>query len=287
MPLKMSGGAKKVPAAAPEPMGVHSGLPSEELAAKSEPKTPPQSEPKKAAGMSFLKRGAAAKQSIVEADAAAEAAKAEMNKLWRFYIGADNAGEDFKITFLDGKLDSDGTLDVVTWKEHTIFLAGRWKNLPCVGHEEPCPMCESGDKAALVGALTVIDHTPYTIKKGDKQGQKIERSKKLYVMKRGTIQQLQKYATKNGGLQGCSFEVSRNGAKSPSVGDTFMFLEKTPLSALKKEYGEMADAADLEEELPYFDRKGLLKMGVQGAAGKTVGNHAAGPQGDPETDVDF
>jgi len=249
---------------------------------------PDTSDTKAKTGMSFLKKGAAAKAALQEAEVQAEAKKAERDQLWRFFIGADNCGKDYKITFLDGHLDAEGCLDVPMWKEHGyIFVAGKRRNFVCIAQDEPCPLCEGGDEATLMCALTIIDHTPYTIKNGDKAGQVIQQSKKLFAFKRSTLNLLQKHAAKQGGLAGCTFEVSRGGEKSPSVGDSFIFVEKTPLSKLKATYEDLAVPAEMEKELTYYNRAELLALGVK-ASGKTIGSSMAGTGGAAlESEIDF
>jgi len=221
-------------------------------------------EKKKTTGTSFLKKGAAAKAIYDEAEAKAEAAAAQSGKLFRFRISPKSLGEDYKITFLDGDLDEDGMLDIPMYMEHTLFFNGRWDNFVCLEDSDgPCPICASDDKPSLVGVLTIIDHTPFT----KKDGTEIKFSKKLFIMKRTTMKLLQKKAVKQGGLTGCTFEVSRLGEKDPAVGSSFDFVEKTPLKQLQSEYEDKAEPANYEEELPYYTKKELLKLGLGGGTG--------------------
>ena len=126
---------------------------------------------KKSGGIIFLKRGAAAKQAVQVEDAKAEARRAEYGRLRRFYIGYN---EDGQITFLDGQLDEDGVLDCPRFMEHKIRIGTDWKNFACTAEIDtsgPCPICEAGDKASLVGVFTVIDHSTYTVKHGAERRQ--------------------------------------------------------------------------------------------------------------------
>jgi hypothetical protein len=241
----------------------------------------PKSDSNKKTGgsMSFLKKGAAAKQALTEAVAKAEAAKAEAGKLWRFMINKKNCGEDYKITFLDGSLDEEGALDVPMWNEHTIQLGGKWKNVPCTSHEEPCPVCANDDQPTLIAGFTIIDHTPYTIQNGANAGKTLKRQRKLFTPKRTTLAQLQKLATKYGGLVGTTWEVSRSNDKSANTGDMFQFVEKQSLAELKKLYGEDAEPADFNEEVTYYTRDELIAQGVKGAS-KKVGTS------EPSEDLD-
>lgn len=244
---------------------------------------PSKSETKTGGSMSFLKQGAAAKQAQVEASAKAEAAKAEAGKLWRFRI-PEGDEDDRTITFLDGTLDEDGTLDAPMWHEHTLQLGGNWKNVPCTSHEEPCPICANGDNAALVAGFTVIDHTPFVIKNGPNAGKKITQSRKLFVAKRTTYALLQKLAAKHGGLAGTTWEVSRTGDKSPAVGNIFQFSEKNTMVELKKQFKDDAEPADFAEEITYYNREELIQQGVKASGAKVGSPKKVSSQ--PEEDLD-
>lgn len=176
-------------------------------------------------GLTFLKKGSAAHESLAQADAQTEAKKeAAGHGVHRFYLPKD---KQTVITFLDGDLDGEGLLQAVAWWEHQCQLNGDWKNwFPCLADagQEPCPICESGDnKPSWVAALTIIDHSEWTSKKS---GQVFKNERKLFVCKRDTFRTLQHLATKRGGLRGCTFDVARNGEKSENVGNLFDFTEK-------------------------------------------------------------
>ena len=122
--------------------------------------------------MIFLKRGAAAKQAVQEEDAKAEERGApNTSRMRRFYIGYN---EDSQITFLDGKLDEDGVLDFPRFYEHKIQVGGDWKNFVCTAEidtERALPdLREPATRRRLVGVMTVIDHSTYTVKKGPNAG---------------------------------------------------------------------------------------------------------------------
>jgi hypothetical protein len=249
--------------------------------AAKKPASPAAAAPKKKApsnGVGFIAYGKAAKVLQAEAAAKAEAMQAEAGKLWRFRINEDDP-EDHRITFVDGTLDEEGTLEAPMWHEHTIQLGGKWKNIPCTSHEEPCPMCANGDNVALVAGFTVIDHTPYKIQNGPNAGKTVENSKKLLVAKRTSYALLQKLAGKHGGLAGTTWDASRSGDKSPNVGNLFQFVDKNSLSDLKKEFGELAEPADFAEEITYFSREQLIEQGVK-ATGKVVSSNSGKNKGE-------
>jgi hypothetical protein len=224
----------------------------------------PSQAPSGVPAMSFMKKGTAAKEAMAAEEAKAELARADRDKLWRFMM---KQGEDRKITFLDGELDADKMLDVNMYFEHTIQVNGRWENFVCTADVDPsqeCPICARGDnKHALVGALTIIDHTPYTIAKGANAGKVIENQKKLFVAKKGTLALLTKIAVKRGGLTGCTFDASRNG-------------EMNTLAQIMATYGldeEGVTHANYEHEITYRTPEELIALGVGKApSGPGYGN---------------
>jgi hypothetical protein len=227
---------------------------------------------------SFMKTGSASHSAIAHEEAKAKQRQEAAQRTFRFRISQDDLDTEHQITFLDGDLDDEGLLVIPTWFEHTVKVAGNWTNLVCTGGKEPCPICEAGNTPALVGGLTVIDHTPYTIKNGKNEGKVIEKSRKLFVAKRGSIGIMQKWASKKGGLRGTTFDVSRTSGKSPSVGDMFDFVDgPKSLKDLVAEFGEeLAVPADWAEEITYRTRDELIDLGVSGAAGGTIGGGSKG-----------
>jgi len=212
---------------------------------------------------SFLKRGDQAKQALEQERARREAQEAERGGLFRFWMSPE---QDRRITFLDGELDEDGMLDVPMYYEHTVRVAGRIKNYVCVGDQEPCPICQADEKAALVGVMTIIDHTPHKIKRGQNAGKEVRNQRKLFVAKQTTLQTLTKIANKRGGLTGCTFEVSRADDRSPGVGSQFDFEEKhDTLEQVAQKYGLSAEdvvPADYSEEIHYFTADELVRLGA-------------------------
>lgn len=199
---------------------------------------------------SFLKKGKAAQDAFAK-----EETKAQMNKDRPFRFFLKNGGES-SITFLDGNLE-DGALNIPYFYEHFVKISGRAQNFVCTQDEEPCPICEGGDSPSFVGVLTVIDHSSYT----GKDGKEYKDQVRLFVPKRGTIKQLQKFAEKRGGLRGCRFDVSRTGDKEPAVGNVFDFTEKLTEQQLVKTYGEKAAPLDYAKALGYLPAKDLRKLG--------------------------
>lgn len=219
---------------------------------------------------SWAKRGKAAQEEMEKYDKDAEKHFEEMNRMWRFWVPK---GESATVTFVDGDLLDDGTLDMLTFREHMVKVNGEWENYVCIAEQEPCPICEGGDFPSLVGVLTILDHRSVKGKKGVYKD-----TPRLYVAKKGTIKLLQQAATKRGGLAGCTFEISRLNENDPTVGGSFDFERKRSVAECQKEYtrkgkdGKTSTTfvpADYEKEIVYLPGKKLREMGF--GTGKPIG----------------
>lgn len=211
-------------------------------------------------GVQFLKKGAKAQAALAEANARAAAIDEEKkHRVYRYRLPMDAEGQ---ITFVDGGLDEDGLLEITMYHEHNMQLNGSWNNwFVCVAETEICPICEGGGKPHLVGAFTVIDHPAWK----DSDGKTHSNERRMFVAKRETLKQLQKIATKRGGLAGCTFDTARTGDKSASVGNMFDFVEKRSPAILKKLYKEAADVVDYELAIVYRTAKQLRALGFGSA----------------------
>ncbi len=217
--------------------------------------------------LSWVKQGSEAKEEIVKADHKAELAKAERGKLWRFWMPADT---ERQITFLDGEVDADGMIDCPMYYEHSIQVNGDRKQFVCTQEDEGyCVICDSGkegSKNALVGVLTVCDHSPHKVQKGPNAGKIIQHTRKLFVAKRETIKQLSKIAVKRGGLTGCTFDVTRGNDRTAAVGNQFDFVSKMSLAEIAAKYDidkpQEFVPAKLEDEITYLSNAQLLELGV-------------------------
>jgi hypothetical protein len=234
---------------------------------EAEGSSPPKSEaPKSAPKLSFMKKGTAAKAALAHEEAKAEERKAEAGKMRRYFVKQDSEGQ---VTFLDGKLDGDGMLDINMFYEHRIKLNGDWHNFVCtadVDQTQPCPICEKGDKPSFVGVMTVLDHSSYTVKSGPNAGKTYTNQRRLFVAKRNTINLLTKLAAKRGGLAGCTFDVLRGGDKTPAVGEQFDFVEKhSKLSEIADKYDlklEDVQPAKYDEEITFRTPEQLIELGI-------------------------
>ncbi len=212
---------------------------------------------------SWAKRGAAAKQELQKEQAASDQRAEQNKKMFRFFMAAEEEG--VSITFLDGDLikggDEDGMLEYVQYREHTMQHGPRdWRDYVCIADIEPCPLCLGGDDPSVVGVFTVLAHKPYTSPKNHKT---YVDQKKLFVAKRRTLRQLQKAATKRGGLRGWTVEIDRSDKKVARVGDSFDFQQHRTLEELLAAYPQSKanEVTDYEKELPFFTAVQLAELG--------------------------
>jgi hypothetical protein len=249
--------------------------------------------------VSWLKKGeesvAIAKQEAVDQ----EIRKSEQGKMFRYFL---KQGEEGRATFVDGELNGDGLLVPPRFYEHNLFLNGSWGNLfVCPEKTAPhlgmkCPICSGGDKPALIALFTVIDHREVKSKDGTKTYKDMPR---LFAAKSGTMEILAKIASKRGGLAGVTFDISRSKAdKSPSVGDMFDFVEKSPVEALVQKYmREFKDPktnkvemkslfvpADYEKELTF---RSDVELAAMGFGAPQVSGYSAAPAQASENSTNY
>jgi hypothetical protein len=237
-------------------------------------KAPSAAAPAKAGGLSFLKKGAAAKATFEQEEMKSE--MAAKNTARRFFLKMDKP--DASITFLDGNI-SEGAFENPAAFEHFIMLAGKPMNYICLHEEESCPICEGGNKYSYVSYFSIIDHREY---KGN-DGKTYKDQRRLFVAKRGTLKQLLKAAQKRGGLAGWRCDVSRTGDKEASVGNVFDFSEKMTPAQLKATYGENGVPFDYDQVISevFVASKDLRKLGF-GQTG--VGNESAPSDNEDHSD---
>ncbi len=115
----------------------------------------------------------------------------------------------------------------------------------------------------------MIDHRPYTIRRGPKAGTVVVDQRKLFVAKKSTLAKLQFKATTLGGegqgLAGVTMAVTRldtGDGLSPGVGTEFDFVERTPLDVLAEKYGAEGVPANYEQEFPYLPASRLIQLGL-------------------------
>lgn len=233
-------------------------------------------------GISWLSKGSQSEEIAKREQAAAAARKEQQGKLFRFWL---KKGEEAQITFIDGIL-TNGLLLPPRFYEHAINVNGRTLTFVCPEQSNPgggdkCPFCEASDRPALVSLFTIIDHRSFKSSDGNKT---YKDTPKLLVAKPTSMEYLQKRAEKFGGLAGVTFDVSRIGDKSASIGSMFDFVRKEEnLDILKARYtrtykdekgNEVVKSifvpADYEKEITFHTGDELRAMGY-GKASTTGG----------------
>jgi hypothetical protein len=158
------------------------------------------------------------------------------NEKSRFWL---KDGQSRQIIFLDDfnwSVSMDGnSVPIIPFcrYEHKAELNGDWRNnvyLTCTRGASPCKCCDSGFKRIYVGAMSILDVTPF---KDEKTGKMIVRPrKKLLVAVPSALMILQGKKEKKGNLLGWKYSVARHTKKDPKVGSDFEAEEQ--ISDLKE-----------------------------------------------------
>lgn len=187
--------------------------------------------------INWLIKGKASAAVAKQEEAQAQKRKEEQNKMFRFYL---KEGEEARVTFVDGALGPEGFLVPPRYYEHNVKINASYNNFfvcpqltqPEAGYK--CPLCEMGNRAALVALFTVIDHRVF---KSNKDPSKVYTdTPKILAAKPYTFETINKLAVKRGGLAGTTWDISRVGDKAAAVGSLFDFVEKHDLEELKSKY---------------------------------------------------
>jgi hypothetical protein len=216
----------------------------------------------KTAQPGWLKSGALAAAALAAEEARIATAKEQSGKMRRFWL---NEGEEKIVTFLDGNLLADGSLDFVKFHEHNFMLNGKGSEFICTKDVEPCPICNAGGdnaRSSFIGVFTVLVHTPYTIKQGPNAGKVLKDYRQLYAAKYQTLQVLQHAATKLKGIAGWRVEIGRMTGKDAKVGSAFQWMGHQTPAELAAEYGEESQPADYGKELSFLSAAELVKLGL-------------------------
>lgn len=190
-------------------------------------------------------------------DKAQEAAEeAKKDNLHRFFV---KVGESRSVYFLDDfdwKVESEGMERAVVpfclW-EHKLTVGNHsdaWKNprfVTCVqGSGKPCKCCDAGFRRQFVGAMTILDITPY---KGEARAYK-----RLLVGVSDALAVLEAKREKRGNLKNALYSIARHTKKQPRVGSDFE-LESTFEGNLAEEYPDLDLAPyglSAEDALKYY-----------------------------------
>lgn len=147
----------------------------------------------------------------------------------RFWVAA---GKERRIVFLD---DFTATINhagrdipIVPFgiHEHKMKLDGDFKHpifSTCSRGMSECILCEKNFRRQFVGAMTILDITPYTNSDGDES---ITPRKKLMVAVADAILLVQNKKEKRGNLIGACYDVARLDKRHPRVGSSYEFIEQ-------------------------------------------------------------
>lgn len=212
--------------------------------------------------ITFMKTGKEAQALRSREEAAKEAAMNRGTRVQRFWMPKES---ERQITFLDGALDEDGIFMQPSYMEHQMQINGDWKNwFVCTADNEPCPLCDNGNRPSLVTLFLAIDRTGYVSKK---TGNTVKDYLILLAAKQQSYKMLLKKATKLGGLAGVTFDVSRTGDQSPAIGNDYDFVERVSDEDVAKILAEHELTVPKYEDLiTYRSADELRKMGFGGAA---------------------
>ena len=145
----------------------------------------------------------------------AEERKNATGKPFRFYTPV---GETRQIIICDDKPD-------FFLYEHALKDSeGRWGRLftGCIKEHDNCPVCiATGKESYYAMILTVIDLTPFETRDGDT----VEFSRKLLVVKPAQQKKFLRFYNKEGTLRGALFDMTRDGDKDSSIGNDIEFVE--------------------------------------------------------------
>ncbi len=207
----------------------------------------------------FLMRGAQAQSAV-----AVEQAKSDLALLqqgFRFWI---EVGGEARISFIDGILDTDGALAIPMWYEHKLMIGGRMTTITCYETKPdmgPCPVCQAGHNTGLVGALSIVNHTPYQVKKGKNAGKVLTNRRQMLVGPRAAISTLQIVAASRGGLATHCFDVYRKDRTDPRVGSVYNYLGQIQPEQIAS-LGEEWKPYNWDDEIVMLDSAEMAKLGA-------------------------
>lgn len=222
-------------------------------------------------------RGAAGlkrmEQELARKEAEREMRKNTPREPFRFFC---TSGEEREIIIVDDEPD-------FFRNEHQLKdrTTGRYsKFVPCIDEAANCPVCAAPEAKQPYFAmyLTVIDLTPYT----NRDGEEIEWSKKLLVVKASQQKKFSRLFAKHGTLRGLNLLMTRTGDKSAAIGDDIEdlgFYEEDELEEFVTEYTDREgnvqeiighEPYDYEEIFPDMTERQLAA--IAGVDSGTVGN---------------
>lgn len=172
--------------------------------------------------------------------------------LRRFYL---KRGETANVIFLD---------DLPSFiREHKIWVEDDFGNARvkyftcCRDIEGRCPICEAGNRAYIIGYLTIIDER--TIK--DRNGNEIKMGKKLFGAKQGVVDILKNKRLLYGGFAKRRAVIFRSDSQnSPTSGDDINILDSVQIDESPYDYQNELKPKPYDELLKEFK---LLKLSTK------------------------
>lgn len=152
----------------------------------------------------------------------------DSDELSRFWVGV---GKSREIVFLDDfswRVEMHGQSHPVSpfcLYEHAIQIGDDWRNqkhVTCVRGHSPCKLCEAGYKRSFIGAMTILDITPWQNDKGETL---VTPRRQLLIAPNIAIKTIEAKNSKKGNLKGLHYSVSRHDKKHSRCGSDFEFEE--------------------------------------------------------------
>jgi hypothetical protein len=110
-------------------------------------------------------------------------------------------------------LDDEG----FTFQEHAVQNGDRWEQYSCLGSNNGCPLCASGNRAYSITLFSIIDCSRWVSTKGEVH----ENEKKIHAVKSHSALTLLNKKERWGGLVGKKVILSRKGEKDSAAGSDF------------------------------------------------------------------
>jgi len=163
---------------------------------------------------------------------------------WRFKLAYEATG--YIIPFDDLRF---------FFNEHQFQANGSYYNYEtCIRDiEGECPLCESQNRAAPVGVMTVLDLTEYK----KKDGTMSKPRKKIIVLKQGGRERFLRKQKKLGGLAFKKFEVYRSKDPKGEATGTEVEYEKDVDPEVLRQFAP--EGVDVDEWLKPFDYEEIFK----------------------------
>lgn len=190
-----------------------------------------------------------AQEELERQKALAEARRNMPREPFRFYVPV---GETKTAVILD-----DGP-DFFRFEHNLKGADGKWRTFTgCVKENDNCPVCEKeGRESYYALYLTVLDFSEFETR----DGETVEFSRKLLVVKPGQQKKFMRFFDKEGTLRGVEVEFTRDGDKDPSIGNDIEFLDfmdEDELSEYTREWTDKEKKKHVEDCSVPFDYEEL------------------------------